>query len=219
VASLADKTNFSGGSSGYDYAATDAEDGNSAQNCPGPCSIQGINWATDTDEADNRCGVTVVDAVVSIEADAYAEVYTTANNNVKTGDFDITFDGYTKGTVSSLGMAAGTDFLGVVKNLDTGESDAIHLGTLSSKWYDVVDLIDEQWGPGDGAGPGDDAPYTDYEFTTELTEGDTYAFGIRMNVNLANLSLPGSITINFTDTDNPLDAGYGMSYDVIGADW
>lgn len=216
---LADKTDFSVRSGNYDYEATSAEDSNSAQSCPGPCWLWGLNWATDTDEADNRCGVSAVDAVVSINADAYAEVFTTAYNNVKTGYFDITFDGYTKGTVSSLGMAAGTDFLGFVKNLDTGESEAINIGTLNSNWADVVDTIDAQWGPGDGAGPGDDAPYTDYEFTTELTEGDTYAFGIRMNVSLANISLPGSITINFTDTSNPLDDGFGMSYDVIGADW
>lgn len=146
VASLSDKTDFGGGSPRYDYTATDANRSESGHDCPGPCWIQGINWATDTDEADNRCGVSMVDAVVSIEADAYAEVYTTALNNVKTADFDITFDGYTKGTVSSPGMAAGTDFLGFVKNLDTGDSEAIHLGTLSSKWYDFVDIIDEQGG-------------------------------------------------------------------------
>lgn len=219
VADLSKKSTLSATSSHYDYSATEADDGDSDRNCPGPCWVQGINWATDVDEDDNRCGVTVTDAAVSIEADAYAEVYTLVDNDMKTGDFDITFDGYTAGTVSSLGMAAGTDFLGFVRNVDKDTQDSIHLGTLSSDWYDAVDIIDEQWGPGDGAGPGDDAPYTDYEFTTELIEGDTYAFGIRMAVDLANLSLPGAITINFTDTSNPLDKGFGMSYNVIGADY
>lgn len=219
VADLSKKSTLSAASSHYDYSATEADDGDSDQDCFGPCLVQGVNWATDVDEDDNRCGVTVLDAVVSVEANAYAEVYTLANNNVKTGDFDITFDGYTAGTVSSLGMASGTDFIGFVRNVDKGTQDAIHLGTLSSDWYDVVDIIDEQWGPGNGAGPGDDAPYTDYEFTTELIEGDKYAFGIRMAVDLANISLPGAITMNFTDTNNPLDKGFGMSYDVIGADW
>lgn len=205
-------------SSSYDYVTTEADDGDSEQNCLGPCWVQGVNWATDVDEDDNRCGVTVLDAVVSIEADAYAEVYSVANNNVKTGDFDITFDGYTAGTVSSLGMAAGTDFLGFVRNVDEGTEEAIHLGTLNSDWYDVVDIINERWGPGDGAGPGDDAPFTDYKFTTEMVEGDTYAFGIRMAIDLANLSFPGAITINFTDTNNPLDKGFGMSYHSIGID-
>jgi hypothetical protein len=216
---LSESASLSIASNSYDFSATEAEDGDSAENCLGPCVAQGVNWATDVDEADNRCGVSVLDAVVSIEANAYAEVYTLFDNDVKTGDFDITFDGYTRGTVSSLGMAAGVEFLGFVRNLDNDVTDAVSLGTLDSTWYDYLETIDAQWGPGDGAGPGDDAPYTDYEFSPELNEGDTYALGIRMEVDLANLSLPGAITINFTDTDNPLDEDFGMAYNVIGVDW
>lgn len=201
------------------YHAYKAEDGNSNKDCPGPCWLQGINFATDVDTQDNRCGVSVTDAVVSIEADAYAEVYSVYENNANTGEFEVTFDGYTKGTLSSLFMAGGVKFLGFVRNVDSGETDAIQIGTLDANWYDAGKGVDTQWGPSHGAGPGGDAPYTDYKFDTDLKEGETYAFGIRMEINLANLSLPGAITINFTDTNNPLDDGYGMSYDWISLDW